>query len=204
MTPCPTTVVFDVGNVLLRWDPRHLYRTIFADEARMEWFLAEVCSPGWNLEQDRGRSFADAIAALLLRHPGWAEQVRAFDTRWQEMVPGAIEANVDVLRRLRASGVPVFAITNFSSEKYAESRERFPFLAEFDGVVVSAHERLVKPDPAIYQILLDRHQLRAEDCVFIDDASANVEGARAVGMHAIHYEEPMELAAELRRFGFTL
>jgi len=121
VNPRPTTVVFDVGNVLLRWDPRNLYRKVFADEARRERFLAEVCSPDWNLEQDRGRSFADAVHALLPRHPEWAAEIRAFDARWQEMVTGAIEANVDVLRRLRADGVPVYAITNFSREKYAES-----------------------------------------------------------------------------------
>lgn len=204
LEPRPGIVVFDVGNVLLRWDPRNLYRKLFPDESRMEWFLAEVCSPAWNLEQDRGRTFERAVTELLPRYPEWADAIRAFDARWQEMIPGAIEENVDVLRRLRANRVPVYAITNFSREKYAESRERFGFLAEFDGVVVSAHEGLVKPDPAIYRVFLDRYGLAAADCVFIDDSAANAEGARRVGMHAVHYVEPMDLAAELRRLGLPV
>jgi 2-haloacid dehalogenase len=197
----PTAVVFDIGNVLLRWDPRNLYRKIFRDEARMEWFLREVCSHDWNLEQDRGRSFAEAVEKLLPRHPEWAAEIRAFDERWQEMVPGAIEENVTLLRRLEAAGVPLYAITNFSREKFAEARERFPFLGGFDGVIVSAHEGLVKPDPAIYRLLIDRYGLAAEDCVFIDDSAANAEGARQAGMRVVHYVEPMDLAAELRRIG---
>jgi 2-haloacid dehalogenase len=120
------------------------------------------------------------------------------------MVPGAIEANVEVLHRLRSAGVPIYAITNFSGEKYAESLVRFPFLRDFNGVVVSAHEALVKPDPAIYRVLLDRYGLKGADCVFIDDSAANVEGARRVGMHAVHYIERMDLAAELRRLGLAV
>ena len=196
--------MFDVGNVLLRWDPRNLYRTIFDQEERMEWFLANVCTSEWNVEQDRGRDWDEAVALLVERHPEHEMPIRAFHERWHETVSGAIEENVAVLRRLRERGVPTYCITNFSSAKFREAQRRFPFLASFDGVIVSGDERLLKPDPAIYRLLLSRYGLEAEDCLFIDDSLANVEGARAVGMQAIHYREPMDLAGELERRGIPL
>jgi 2-haloacid dehalogenase len=201
--PSPTTVVFDVGNVLLRWDPRNLYRTLFEEEERMEWFLAHVCTNDWNVEQDRGRDWDEAVALLVKDHPDHEPHIRAFHERWHETVSGVFEDNVALLERLRAAGVPNYCITNFSGPKFREAQKRFPFLAGFDGVVVSGDERLLKPDPAIYHLLLSRYGLRAEDCVFIDDSPANVAGARAVGMAAIHYLEPLDLAAELRGLGFA-
>jgi 2-haloacid dehalogenase len=193
--------VFDIGNVLLRWDPRHLYRKLFDDPGRMEWFLANVCTPEWNLELDRGHPFSTGIVRLIARHPEWAAYIRAFDERWDEMVPGVIEANVTLLEELHAGGVPLYAITNFSREKFASARQRHAFFSLFRGIVVSAHEGLIKPDPAIYRLFLDRYGLTAQACVFIDDSEANVDGARAVGMQAIHYQEPMDLGQKLGHFG---
>jgi 2-haloacid dehalogenase len=203
-TEAPTTVVFDIGNVLLRWDPRHLYRKLFDDEDRMEWFLANVCTHDWNVEQDRGRDWDEAVSLLVDRHPEHESHIRAFHERWHETVSGVFEENVAILERLRAAGVPNYCITNFSGAKFAEAKRRFPFLAAFDGVIVSGDERLLKPDPAIYRLLLDRYGLSAGACVFIDDSRANVEAARALGMRAIQYAEPMDLAAELRACGFPV
>lgn len=200
----PTTVVFDVGNVLLRWDPRNLYRRIFHDEAEMEWFLSNVCTHDWNVEQDRGRDWDEAVALLVRDHPRHEPAIRAFHERWDETVSGVFEENVRLLGRLRAAGTPNYCITNFSGPKFVHAKQRFPFLAEFDGVIVSGDERVLKPDPAIYRLLLSRYGLEAQDCVFIDDSKANVEGARSVGMHAIHYAEPMDLAVELQRYGFAV
>jgi 2-haloacid dehalogenase len=198
----PKTVVFDVGNVLLRWDPRHLYRRIFDDEAEMEWFLGNVCTHDWNVEQDRGRDWDEAVALLVKDHPRHERQIRAFHERWNETVYGVFEDNVVLLDRLRKAGVPNYCITNFSGPKFVLAQQRFPFLAGFDGIIVSGDERLLKPDPAIYRLLLTRYGLEADDCVFIDDSKANVDGARSVGMHAIHYvDESVDLAAELRRYG---
>ena len=197
----PTTVVFDVGNVLLRWDPRHLYRKLFDDEARMEWFLSTVCTGAWNIEQDRGRDWDEAVALLVRDYPVHETPIRAFHERWHETVSGPIEENVALLERLQGAGVPTYCITNFSGPKFVEARQRFPFLGSFDGVIVSGDERLLKPDPEIYRRLLTRYGLEARDCIFIDDSKANVDGARAVGMHAIHFVEPMDLAAELARYG---
>jgi 2-haloacid dehalogenase len=200
----PTQVVFDIGEVLLDWNPRYLYRKIIPDQDRMEWFLGEVCTPAWNIEQDRGRPFADAVALLTERHPDLAEEIRAFDERWVETVADVVHGSVALLERLRQQGVPTWAITNFSHEKFAIARRRWPFLDGFRDVVVSGEEKLLKPDPAIYHVLLDRNGLDAADCLFIDDSPKNVEGARAVGMHAVHFTTADPLALDLRRYGFPV
>ncbi len=194
-------IVFDIGNVLLRWDPRFLYRKIFTDESRMEWFLANVCSSDWNLEQDRGRSFAEAVREATLRHPGHGAEIAAYDMRWQETLPHAIDGSVAILESLAARGGALYAITNWNGEKFRETRGRFAFLGHFRDIVVSGDERLVKPDPAIYRLLLDRNGLAAADCLFIDDSALNVAGAEAVGMKAHHFRSPELLAESLRRAG---
>jgi len=198
--PLIDTVVFDVGNVLLDWDPRHLYRKVFDDPERMEWFLNHVCTPAWNIEQDRGRSFEVAVAELVARHPEWETEIRAFDERWEETVAGEIAGSVALLAELKGK-VGLYAITNFSREKFAVSLERFPFLSVFDGVIVSAHEGLLKPDPAIYRLFLERYGRDAGRCLFVDDSQRNVEGALAAGMHAVHFRGAAELASDLARFG---
>ncbi|MET3889548.1 2-haloacid dehalogenase [Bosea sp. OAE506] len=198
------TAVFDVGNVLVRWDPFRVYREMIPDEAKRHWFLQNVCTAAWNLEQDRGRSWEEGVALLVASHPEWEAQIRAYDERWHEAVPGMIEDSVAVLEDLKARGEKVYAITNFSREKWAECLIRFPFLQSFDGVVVSAHERVIKPDPAIYQILFERYDLAPQDCIFIDDSAKNIETARSLGMQGIHFVEPIDLRAELGRCGLAV
>ncbi|MFD1695492.1 HAD family hydrolase [Roseibium aestuarii] len=195
-------VVFDVGNVLIAWDPNHLYSRLIPDAAEREHFLTHVCSPAWNLEQDRGRSWAEAIDELSVQHPEKRELIEAYSSGWHDMVPGTIADTVVLLEDLKAAEVPLYAITNFSAEKWIEATGRFPFLGNsFIDTVVSAHERLLKPDPAIYHVLLERNGLVAEECVFIDDSPRNVEGARAVGMQAIHFTGPANLRAALAELG---
>lgn len=200
----PRTVVFDIGNVLVDWNPRFLYRKIFPDEAEMEWFLGHVCTPAWNLEQDRGRSFKEALALLIAQYPHYEAAIRAFDERWTETISGPIAGTVALLESLRQQGVPDYAITNFSHEKFGIAKARFPFLAEFRGTIVSGEEKLLKPDPAIYRLLFDRYGLNPSECVFIDDSAANVEGARTVGMHALHFTGPERLTQELCDLGFPV
>lgn len=195
------TVVFDVGNVLIRWDPRFLYRKLFAEEAAMERFLGEVCTEAWNLEQDRGRPWADALAERIALFPRQEALIRAYSDRWHEMVPGEVEGTPAILQSLVGAGVPTYAITNFSTEKFAEAQARFPFLQAFLDVVVSGQERLVKPDPAIYRVLLDRNGLTPGNCLFIDDSERNVRAAEAVGMPAHHFRDAATLARELRQLG---
>jgi 2-haloacid dehalogenase len=197
-------VVFDIGKVLIDWDPRHLYRTMFSDEQEMEAFLREVCARDWILELDRGRPFAEAVTERIAQFPHYETEIRAFDERWHETNRGVIEGAMAILNRLQAARVPNYAITNFSAEKFEGARKAFPFLDSFDGIVVSGRERLLKPDAAIYQLFLDRHGLKAGDCIFIDDSLKNVEGARAVGMHGHHFLDAEGLARELRAHGFDV
>jgi 2-haloacid dehalogenase len=191
-------VVFDLGMVLIEWDPRHLYRKVFDDPDKMEWFLANVCHSEWNMEQDRGRSFADAVIEAKNRHPEYADEIEAFHLRWHEMVPGAIAGSVDILETLHARGTPLYAITNWNGDTFRETKLRFPFLNLFRDIVVSGDEKLIKPGPEIFQLLLKRNGLQAETCVFIDDGLKNVKGAEAVGMKAIHFTSAQNLRAALK------
>lgn len=193
----PSIVVFDVGNVLIHWDPRRLYRQLFDDPAKVEWFLTHVCPSAWNLELDRGRAYGEAIAERIAMFPEYAAEIRAYDEQWDEMVAGAIEGSVSSLERLRAAGVPLYAITNFSRTKFDHATKRFPFLLKFHGIIVSGDEGLVKPDPAIFQLFLKRFRLSARDCLFIDNSAANVESARKLGMAAHHFRDPETLEAAL-------
>lgn len=198
----PTVVIFDIGQVLIEWDPRHLYRDLFDGyDDLMEDFLERVCSPAWNLEQDRGRPWAEAVAQLTAEHPDCAELIRAYDEMWDRMVPGPVPGTPEILIALQDRGVPVYAITNFSVDKFALACRRFDFLNRFDGIIVSGQERLVKPDPAIYRLLLDRYGLEAGQCLFIDDNADNVESARSVGMLAHRFFGAEALRHDLEEFG---
>ena len=194
-------VVFDIGNVLLHWEPRALYRQIFATEDEVEWFLANVCNHDWNLEQDRGRSFADGIALLTARYPEHAEAIAAYDRRWHETILGAIPGSVAILEELSASGTPLYAITNWHQDKFRETRGRYPFLGLFRDIVVSGDERVIKPEPEIFRLLLERNGLAASSCIFIDDNLKNVKGAEAVGMKAHHFTSPEALRKDLAERG---
>lgn len=193
-----TAVIFDVGGVLIQWDPRHLYRRLFnGDDAAMERFLTHVCSMTWNLMQDAGRPFADGVAQLSARFPEHASLIEAFDSHWQEMVPDVIDETVEIARALHDRGVPLFALTNFSTEKFPLVRRRFDVFDLFEGIVVSGEIGVVKPDRAIYLHFAERFGLAAADCLFIDDSPFNVLGAEAVGMAAIRYTSPAQLREEL-------
>jgi 2-haloacid dehalogenase len=202
--PAPSTVVFDVGGVLVDWNPRYLYRKLLPDQPAVERFLAEVCTSEWNVEQDRGRPWAEAVTQLTARFPERAALITAYHERWGEMVGGAFDGTVEVLRELRDAGVPLYALTNYSAEKFAQTRARFGFLDWFDGIVVSGDEQLVKPDPRIYQVLLDRYRLAAEATVYLDDAPANVAAARALGMTGLRFTDPDRLRADLTRLGLPI
>jgi 2-haloacid dehalogenase len=202
--PAPSAVIFDIGNVLLEWDARALYRRLLPDEPAIDAFFAETGFHDWNLAFDGGMDWDEGVAAHSARFPHRAALLAAFHERWHETVIGPIAGSVAILDALDAAGVPIYAITNFSGAKWEESRARFPFLARFRDVVVSGHERMLKPDPAIYRLCLDRNGLKAAGCVFIDDNAANVEGARAVGIDGIHFTAPEALAADLTRRGLPV
>ena len=190
-------VVFDLGGVLIDWDPRHLYRKLLADEAAVEEFLATVCTPEWNAELDRGRPFAEGVAELVERHPEHAAAIAAYHERWPEMVAGEVPGSVEVLAELRAAGVPLYALTNWSAETFAITRERFEFLDWFCGLLVSGEEGMTKPDPAIFRLLLDRFGLDPQATVFVDDSATNVAAAEALGLDAVRFTGPERLRRDL-------
>jgi 2-haloacid dehalogenase len=197
-----SVVVFDLGGVLLQWDPRHLYRKLFdGDEQAMETFLADVCTVEWNERQDAGRTFADAVAELLPAHADKLPLIEAFGLRFGEMIPGPIHGSVDILRELKRRSVPLYALTNWSSETFPPQRARFDFLSAFDGIVVSGDEGVIKPDPRIFAILLERYRIRPEEAVFIDDNPANAAAASRLGLHGIHFQSPELLRRELGKLG---
>jgi 2-haloacid dehalogenase len=195
-------VVFDLGGVLIDWNPRNLYRKLFAgDDAAMEAFLANVCTTEWNEGQDAGRSFAEAVAELMPRHADKRDLIEAFGGRFDEMIPGAIDGTVEIVADLKRAGVPRYALTNWSAETFPPQRQRFPFLSWFDGIVVSGNEGVIKPDPRIFRILLERYAIAPEEAVFIDDNPENAAAAAALGIHGIHFRSPTLLRRELGTLG---
>jgi 2-haloacid dehalogenase len=190
-------IVFDLGGVLIDWNPRHLYRKLFEDEARMEWFLEEVCHDAWNIEQDRGRTFADAIEEAALRHPDQRAMIEAYHRRWDEMVAGEIAGSVAILEELAGAGYELHALTNWSAETFPAARARFAFLERFKTILVSGDERLIKPDARIYQLLLERIAHPAQRCIYIDDSPPNVAAAEALGFDAIPFTSAPALRAAL-------
>ncbi|MFT4174703.1 MAG: HAD family phosphatase [Rhodocyclaceae bacterium] len=198
------TVVFDLGNVMIPWDPRVLYRKLLPDEAAVDAFLRDICPPSWNAHQDRGRPIAQGVAEHVAQHPEHEALIRAYYDRWDETIGEAIEGSVALMRELKAAGIHVFALTNFSGETFPRARLRFPFLGEFEGIVVSGDEMLIKPEPEIYQVLFARYGIAPERAVFIDDSIANVEAARAQGMQGIHFMDAVQLRGALKGLGLPV
>lgn len=203
MTESPVrNVVFDLGGVLIDWNPRHLYRKLFGDDiAAMEDFLATVCTQEWNEQQDAGRTAADAQAELIERFPEHEAHIRAYYDRFDEMMAGSIPGTLDILEALHERQVPLYALTNWSAETFPHALRRFAFFQRFRGIVVSGRIKLKKPDPRIFAHLIATHRLAAGETLFIDDSATNVEGARAAGLQALHFQVPERLAADLRGLG---
>jgi len=198
--PSRNIVVFDIGGVLIDWDPRHLYRKLFvSDEPAMEHFLANVCTNEWNRCQDAGRSFAEGARLLKLDHPHMAELIDAYGARFDEMMPGPIAGTVEILAELRERGTPLYALSNFSAETFALALERFDFLRLFRGIVISGEVGVIKPDPRIYEITLRRFAIDPHRAVYIDDVAVNAEAARPFGIHGIHFTTHGALREELVR-----
>ena len=190
------TIIFDFGGVLVDWDPKYVYQELFDEPEKMHWFLENICTNEWNLEQDRGRSLAEGTEILAKQFPEQDELIRAFYGRWKEMLSGEIRGTVEILHELKRK-YPVYGLTNWSAETFPVALERFDFFKVFDGIVVSGTEKLVKPDKAIFQLILDRYHLKAENSLFIDDNAKNIRTAEEMGFHAIHFESPEKLKAKL-------
>ena len=198
---CPTTVVFDLGGVLVDWDPRYLYRQLFDDPDEMESFLAEVTSADWNAHQDAGRPWAEAIDVLATEHPERRELIEAFHQRWPEMLAGEMPGTVDVLAELRSTDVRLLALSNWSAELFPIARERFDFLGWFEGILISGDVGVNKPDRRIFDHLAEQFGIEPEAALFIDDSAANVDAAKALGFRAIRFTDATALRRDLVRLG---
>jgi 2-haloacid dehalogenase len=196
------TIIFDLGAILIDWNPQYLYRTLFTDEDEMTHFLANITTPDWNEEQDAGRSLQEGTNLLVEKFPEHEDNIRAFYGRWQEMLGDAIEGTVEIFRELKESSkYRIYALTNWSAETFPVALERYEFLNRFDGIVVSGTEKMRKPNPAFYQLLLDRYAVKTENALFIDDNLRNVLAAEEMGIKSIHFKSPEQLKSELNTFG---
>ncbi|MES2061459.1 MAG: HAD family phosphatase [Bacteroidota bacterium] len=192
------TIIFDLGAVLIDWNPHYLYRNLFNDEQEMKDFLANITTPDWNEEQDAGRSLQEATDMLVQQHPHHEANIRAFYGRWEEMLGDAIEGSVEIFKQLKDSGkYKIYALTNWSAETFPVALNRYDFLNWFDGIVVSGTEKMRKPNPAFYQLLLDRYHVKASEALFIDDNLRNVLAAQKLGINSIHFSSAGQLKAEL-------
>jgi 2-haloacid dehalogenase len=194
-------VVFDLGGVLIDWNPRYVYRKLFDSEHETEWFLENICTTNWNLSIDAGKPFATAVRDLCAVYPELTKQIEAFHLRWEEMLGGEIAESVEILKDVQAAGYPVYGLTNWSAETFPVAFEKYDFLQTFKGIVVSGIEKVIKPDPAIFRILLDRYNLQPENCIFIDDNPHNTAAGRMLGLHAIDFSDPARLRKDLLTCG---
>jgi 2-haloacid dehalogenase len=198
------TVVFDIGGVLLDWDPRHLYRQLIPDPAELADFLDRVCTPQWHLAHDLGADTEQSCRELAAAHPELADLIMAWANRSEEMVAGQLDPAVEVLAEVKAAGMRCLALSNMEPDKFALRRSRYPFFGLLDGCVISGIEGVAKPDRRIFEILLDRYGLRPEATAFIDDAAANVASARKLGIAAIEYSAAGQLRRDLRDLGVPI
>ncbi len=196
-------IVFDIGRVLLHWDPELPYLDLVPDIERRRWFLDTVCNGAWNAEQDRGRSWAEAEALLIAEFPQEEQLIRAYRERWHDMVPHAYDDVVAILSRLIDDGHDVTMLTNFNNETFAEVRTRFPFLDRPRGVTVSGEVRLLKPEPEIYAHHAETFSLDPGAILFTDDSPANVAAAQAAGWNAVLFRNADGLKADLKAHGIA-
>ena len=181
-------IIFDFGGVLLDWNPRYLYKSYFNNDEEMEHFLADICNGEWNIRQDAGRPFAEAVKELKAKFPEYAEAIQMYDDDWEKMLKCELPESIDLLKELKFMGYGIYGLTNWSAEKIGYAFANYSFFSLFDGIVVSGVEKVVKPDRKIYEILLERYSLKPGECVFIDDNQDNVDMAKVLGINAIRFD----------------
>ena len=202
MTSTIKAIIFDFGNVLLEWDPRNVYERFFPDDPEgMERFFKEVRFMEWNAHQDRGRPFAEGVAALSEEFPQYSHLIQAYQDHWSDSIGESLTGTVEILRRVKQAGYPVYGLSNWSAETFPFVRERYDFFDLLDDMVISGEVGHVKPHPEIFQILLDRIGRPAGECLFIDDSLANIQQAQKMGFAVIHFESPEQLRAALHEAG---
>ncbi|MGV8964091.1 MAG: HAD family hydrolase [Candidatus Saccharimonadaceae bacterium] len=193
-------IIFDFGGVLVDWNPIYLYSKLMDDEIEMNHFLENICNSEWNIKQDAGRPLADATEILQKEYPEYKDLIGHFYGRWDEMLGGVIEENVRVLKMLKPH-YPIYGLTNWSAETITIAYDRYDFFNHLEGIVVSGDEKLIKPDPKLYEILLERYNLKANESLFIDDNAHNIETALDMGFQTIHFTENMDLEKKIMEIG---
>lgn len=195
-------IIFDFGGVLMDWNPRYFFKDYFNDDEKMEFFLKNIADDDWNAEQDRGRSLAEGTEILIAKFPEWETEIRAYYDNWTTMLRSDIPENVAVLRQLKHSNYELFGLTNWSAETFPYALANYDFFEIFNGkIVVSGEEKLIKPDPKIWQILLEKYSIQSKESIFIDDNPKNIEIAKNLGFITVHITEETNLAEELRELG---
>ena len=205
MKPTIETVIWDLGNVLIKWDPKKLYRTIFNSKEKADWFIDNICTLEWNEQQDAGRTWEEGTRILIEQYPEYKAEIIAYWKRWEETLVGVIVGSEKLLRALKAANTHrIYALTNWSAETFPVARKKYDFLQLFEGILVSGEEHLKKPDPKIYQLILDRYQINPSTALFIDDSERNIIGAQSVGLNTIHFKHPLQLKRDLEAFDIRL
>jgi len=194
-------IIFDFGGVLLKWDPHKLYRRYFDQPQHIDHFLAEINFAAWNAEQDRGRPFAEAVEDLSGKFPQYSHLIRAYYEHFEDSIVGPIHGTVDLLRDLKRVGYPLYALSNWSAETYPRVRPQYDFFDLFDEIILSGEVKLLKPDPAIFKLALQKINRTAHECLLIDDTEANIESAKMLGLHTIHFKSAEQLRTELHLLG---
>jgi 2-haloacid dehalogenase len=199
MTNLAKTIIFDFGNVLSLWDPHQVYKGFFPNNQAIDAFFKEINFSAWNLEQDKGRPFAEGVAVLSAQFPHYSHLIHVYNERWEDSIVGSIEGTIELVYKLKQARYPLYLLSNFSSEKFELMRKRHDYLKLFNDIIVSGEHKLVKPDPAIYHLTLERINRAAHECIFIDDSIPNIETARSLGFETIHFQSPPQLEADLRQ-----
>tara|TARA_R110001606_G_scaffold165510_4_gene309966 strand:- start:41 stop:667 length:627 start_codon:yes stop_codon:yes gene_type:complete len=192
------TIIFDIGNVLYRWDLRCLFAKLIDDPEELDWFLAHVVTPEWHFQHDAGRSFADMVAERSREFPEYTDHIIAYSRRFPETIPGPVDGMLDIVRALANRGVSIFAISNFGAESWAQFRPSAPIFELFSDIVISGEEQLIKPDAAIFELALKRFSRRADQCLFIDDRLDNISAGQAIGLAGHHFSDASKLESELK------
>ena len=197
------SIVFDFGGVLLDWNPHNIYRRFFNDPSDIERFLSEINFPEWNLQQDKGRPFSQGIAELSAKFPHYSKLIRAYRENWGDSIVGPIPGTVGILQQLKKAGYPIYGLSNWSSETFPIAFEKYDFFKLFDGIVISGEVKVVKPDPAIFEIVLKMINRPAIECLLIDDSEANIAAAEKLGFTVIHFKTPEQLGFELQKLNIS-
>ncbi len=192
--------LFDLGGVFFDWDPNHFYKNVFENIEEREFFLAEVCNDHWNVQQDAGRSIAEAELELIPKFPHYEKEIKMYYKNHRKMIRGVFEESIDILKKLKDKNYECYVLSNWSAETFAGMTDDYPFLKLFDGLLISGEDKLMKPDSAIYELAKNRFNLNAEETVFIDDKQENIEAAKGLDFKTIHLTDPKNIEIEINQF----